>query len=290
MTVTDPAKANSAAFLMLGALAAHAGFTLLTMAISGLVMGALGPQAWLLASELVWLAIYGALAVALFQLGASLQDEDAAIVRFAGLAVAGTVVLNLLIFGVGETHLLPGTAMTGLYALNLAATVAMKGVLLFAFVKVAGKTQAWITPLAMLVAVLMVVRSGFTMASLFQFVSPEFRRSVVMTLVLPGLSAVHVLGLFAVGFGVKQAIGAAPQSEAVRAAAGLQPMAPVPVSPAADFVVGGILLAVGIGVSMVSYSSASGGGRYVVATGAIGVGIGRIIRGLIRLSKGSPAA
>lgn len=290
MNVTDPAKANSAAFLLVGALAAHAGFTLLTLAISGFVMGALGPQAWLLASQLVWLAIDGTLAFALFQLGASLQDEDAAIVRFAGLAVAGSMVLDLLLFGVGETHLLPGTAMTGLYALNLAATVAVKGVLLFAFVKVAGKTQAWITPLAMLVAALMVVRSGFSMASLFHFVSPELRRSVVMTLVLPGLGAVHVLGLFAVGFGVKQAIGAAPQGEAVRAAAGLQPMAPVPVSPAADFVVGGILLAVGIGVSMVSYSSASGGGRYVVATGAIGVGIGRIIRGLIRLSKGSPAA
>jgi hypothetical protein len=44
---------------------------------------------------------------------------------------------------------------------------------------------------------------------------------------------------------------------------------------------------VGIGVTVVSMEAASNGGRYVVATGAIGVGLGRIIRGFIRAGRGS---
>lgn len=76
-----------------------------------------------------------------------------------------------------------------------------------------------------------------------------------------------------------------------------QPAAPrgeptqAPVSPAADFGIGAVMLVVGIGVSVASYavaSSGSGGGRYLIATGFIGVGIGRLIRGLIRLSKAQP--
>ncbi len=71
------------------------------------------------------------------------------------------------------------------------------------------------------------------------------------------------------------------------AQAGLRPATEVPVSPLADFLVGGLLLAVGLGVTVVSMEAASNGGRYVVATGAIGVGVGRLIRGLIRLGRAS---
>jgi len=64
-----------------------------------------------------------------------------------------------------------------------------------------------------------------------------------------------------------------------------------PASPVADFGIGAVMLVVGIGVSIASYavaSSGSGGGRYLIATGFIGVGVGRLIRGLIRLSKAQP--
>lgn len=56
-------------------------------------------------------------------------------------------------------------------------------------------------------------------------------------------------------------------------------------SPISDFLVGGILLAVGIGVTVASLAAASDGGRYVVATGAIGVGLVRIICGFVRLGR-----
>jgi hypothetical protein len=53
-----------------------------------------------------------------------------------------------------------------------------------------------------------------------------------------------------------------------------------------DFLVGGIFLLVGLGVTAMSFSaSASTGGRYIVATGAIAVGVVRLVRGLVRLGK-----
>jgi hypothetical protein len=53
-----------------------------------------------------------------------------------------------------------------------------------------------------------------------------------------------------------------------------------------DLVVGGVWLGGGLLVTLASYSSASGSGRYVITTGAIAVGIARIFRGLMRLSRG----
>ncbi len=54
-----------------------------------------------------------------------------------------------------------------------------------------------------------------------------------------------------------------------------------------DILVGGLLLGGGLLVTLASYSSASGGGRYVVTTGAIAVGIVRLVRGLTRVSRGA---
>jgi hypothetical protein len=291
MNVNDSSRASSAANLVVGAVAAHVGFSLLSMMLVGLVMRAMGPETWFTASQFVWMAIDGFLAFALFQLAAQVREEDAAGLRLAGVAVVGSIVFDLVQFGLNQANVLPSAANSIVSVLNVAINVATKGVLLYAFARIAGKTQAWILPVAGVVALIVLLRSGISVASILHVLSPEARRGVLMTVLMPGLSLVSLGGLFAVAFGVRQAVIAAPQSEAIRAAAGLQAAtAPEPVSPAADFLIGGILLAVGIGVSVVSYSSASGGGRYVVATGAIGVGVGRILRGIIRAAKGNPAA
>jgi hypothetical protein len=55
-----------------------------------------------------------------------------------------------------------------------------------------------------------------------------------------------------------------------------------------DFVVGGLLLTVGLVVSIGSFvlaSSGSGGGPYVIATGAIAVGLLRLLRGGARAPR-----
>jgi hypothetical protein len=58
--------------------------------------------------------------------------------------------------------------------------------------------------------------------------------------------------------------------------------APPAVGAGRDLVVGGAWLGGGLLVTVVSYGAASGGGRFVVATGAIVYGIVRIVRGLTR--------
>jgi hypothetical protein len=98
------------------------------------------------------------------------------------------------------------------------------------------------------------------------------------------VSLFNVVAMLVVMLAVKAAVSGASVVPA-GAAAGLVPSPEVPESPAADFVVGGILLLVGVGVTVVSLAAASNGGRYLVATGAIGVGLGRLIRGFIRLAK-----
>jgi hypothetical protein len=69
------------------------------------------------------------------------------------------------------------------------------------------------------------------------------------------------------------------------AAATAQPAAATPgvTPPPRDIAVGAACLGAGLLVTFVSYSSAAGGGRYVVATGAIAYGLARLIRGFVRM-------
>jgi len=103
-----------------------------------------------------------------------------------------------------------------------------------------------------------------------------------------------VMGLVSMGGTLALIIGA--RSAIVQTATGLAPAVGVarvshePVSPAADLGIGAVLLVVGLAISVGSYAlaSSSGGGRYLVATGFIGVGVGRLIRGMMRAAKQSP--
>lgn len=75
----------------------------------------------------------------------------------------------------------------------------------------------------------------------------------------------------------------------VPGAASAQPGAPVvaPEPGGLGMVLGGLaLLVLGGGVTLASYASASGGGRYVIATGAIASGIVTLVRGIGRMSQG----
>ena len=64
------------------------------------------------------------------------------------------------------------------------------------------------------------------------------------------------------------------------------PAAPHKASPQRDRIVGGIWLAGGVIVTLASYASASGGGRYIVTTGAIAYGLVRMVPGSMRMGEG----
>jgi hypothetical protein len=61
---------------------------------------------------------------------------------------------------------------------------------------------------------------------------------------------------------------------------------PSNVSAAREIIIGSVFLLGGLAVTLISYSAASGGGRYVIASGAIAFGLVRLIRGLVRISGG----
>ena len=281
MNVTDSPRASSGASLVMGALAANVGLTVLAFAVNWLVPGSYDSP-YHLVEEMLWLVAIGVLVVGLFQL-ASAVDEPLPAQLAAGAFLADAVVdlVQTLLMPKLGSGLLEQLMFDGSMLLSLAA----RGLLVFFMVRFTLKSHAWVLPLLATVMLLSLMRSAFSVAMMHRLASRELYSSPGFRFGMPLVSMFNAVSLFVGGLAVKAAVSGAPQTPALVAAAGLQPGPATPISPAADFLVGGILLAVGIGVTVVSLAAASNGGRYVVATGAIAVGLGRLIRGFIRLGK-----
>jgi len=152
-------------------------------------------------------------------------------------------------------------------------------------VRLCGSSRPWALMVAMVAGTLSVVRLALSFSFTLRFVG----LGSIMGWYPMVSGIIGVLGLactVALTIGVRAAIAEGGQSAPT--ASPVVPLEERPVSPAADFGIGAALLLGGVVVSVASYSlasSGSGGGRYVVATGLIGVGIGRLIRGMIRASK-----
>ncbi len=271
-------RAASASTLVLGGLAANLGLTFLSLVISKLVPGSYeGP--WPMIEELLWLGAVGTLTVGLFQLSAVVMDGLLLRAAAGALLVQAVVDLAMTLAKdkIGGPLVYDGTMLLSLVT---------RGLLIAALVQATLKTHAWVLPLLGTVAVLSLARTGMTIALQHQVLSYEIYRSPLFSLAVPLASVFNAGALMVAAMALKSAVVGSPNNtQALVAAAGLRPAEPEPVAPAADFLVGGILLAVGVGVTVISLSSASNGGRYVVATGAIGVGLGRLVRGFIRLAK-----
>lgn len=282
---------GSGANVLVAALGAQAVMALLSPLLVSVLVSSLGVEAWVMGNLLLWLVLDGVLLVGLLQLAAQLPEASAGLVRVTGFTVLAGMGFDLLLTlvdrsaGLGSVEVSGVRAMTLLYDVNLLLSLAARGLLLLCFVRLAGAHHPWVVPVVAVVALLTVANSALSLASMHDVLSRETRISGLFSLGRQGVGAFNAFAVLACGFALRAAVRAGPSVEAVKAAAGLQPAPAVPIHPAADFLVGGILLAVGVGVTMVSYSSASGGGRYVIATGAIGVGLVRVVRGLVRLGK-----
>jgi hypothetical protein len=280
MNVTDTQRAASASTLMVAGLAANVGFYLLSMLVNAVVPGAYDSP-WQHVETIAWLGLDVLLAVALFQLAAAV--EQGGLLRLAAVVLLFSIVIDLpLYFLRGEGSFQLSQLLS---VLSLLFLLFIRGALSAAFVQLTKNTHPWVLPLLGVVVVLTVVRVGLSAALSFGAVSTDLFVSPLYRYGMPFISLVNAGGTLVAGFAVRSAVSGARQTQSVLATAGLVPQPPEPLNPMADFLVGGILLAVGIGVTAISFSSASGGGKYVVATGAIGVGIGRIIRGVIRMAK-----
>jgi hypothetical protein len=166
------------------------------------------------------------------------------------------------------------------------ASLAERVLLLWLLVTLLGKKQTWGVMVAVGVMGISLMRTAlpwaisFGAASVEVFTSPFYRYGLMAASMLTSSATLAMLWF------ARQTVLEGGNAEISPREAGL---APAPVketnSAGADFAIGGVVLLIGIGVTAVSMSSASGGGRYVVATGAIGVGIVRIIRGFIKVAR-----
>lgn len=271
-------RASSASTLVLGGLAANLGLTFLSLVISKLVPGSYeGP--WPMIEGLLWLGAAGTLAVGLFQLSSVVTHG--LMLQAAAVTLLVQAVIDLVATLASEK--LGGPAV---YDATSVFSLVTRGLLIVALVQATLKTHAWVLPLLGTVGVLTLARTGLSIAVQHQFVSYEVYRNPLFAVAMPLVSLFNAGALLVAAIALKGAVAGSPNNpQALVAAAGLRPSEPEPVAPGADFLVGAILLAVGIGVTVFSLSTASNGGRYVVATGAIGVGLGMIIRGFIRLAR-----
>lgn len=258
---------------------------MLTHLVSWLVPGSY-EGTWPIIVELLWLGATGVLVLGIVQLSGAV-DAKALLQAVAGLLIVNAVVdLGFTALGHNTGGSFKQFVNIG-YDASILLSLVARGLLLFAIMQLTMKTHAWVVPLLGTVAVLILMRSVLGVASIHRLFPVEVYSSPVYRYGLPAVSMFNGLALLVGGLALKAAVTGGPNvtTPALVAAAGLQPAPAEPVNPIADFLVGGILLAVGIGVTVVSMAAASDGGRYVVATGAIAVGVVRIVRGFVRMAR-----
>jgi hypothetical protein len=283
MNVTDSQKASSGAVLMLGALGANLVLTLLSFTVGWLLSNSSeGP--FRIIEELLWLGAVGVLVAGLFQLSQAVDEPTLLHAAIAALILNSLVDTVMTLLG---RQLEEQLGLVGLLANDgsMAFALISRFLLLVALARLSMKTHAWVVPLLGTVALFTLMRTAFSVAAIHRVINIELYSSPAYRVGMPLVSLFNAVAFIVAALAVKSAVAGGPNTQRLVADAGLRPSAPTPMAPGADFLVGGILLAVGIGVTTVSMASASNGGRYVVATGAIAVGIGRIIRGFIRLGR-----
>lgn len=283
MNVTDSRRATSAAWLVIAGLGANLFLTVTSMLIGWLIPGSY-EGSWPLIQDLLWLGAVGVLAVGLFQLAGAVDTKALLQVSAAALIING-----LLDTAVGQ--LVP--KLSGplsdfapfIWDADVVLYLGVRLLLVWTLASLTMQKSAWVIPLLGTVAVLSIGRTALTLLMTHRLAGPELYASVWYRVGTAGVSLFNAVAMLVGAFAVQAAVVGGPNTPALVAAAGLQPAPAAATPPIADFLIGGILLAVGIGVTVVSLAAASNGGRYVVATGAIAVGVGRIIRGFMKLGR-----
>jgi hypothetical protein len=284
MNVIDSPRARLGANALIGVIAVQGVLTVANGFLSGLTLELLGFEAWRLANTVAWTATDLALMTSLFVLAGGLAREDAGIVKATALAFLVSIGFDLVML-VLERGAAGAPAMLLVTDANILAVLIIRALMLVMFARLAGPSRPWVLPVVGLLGVLTIARTGYLFASVHQLLPVDVAVRSSTRLVFSGLTFVTTVGVLACGFGLRGALTVQPSVQAVVAASGLRPPDAAPVNAGTDFLVGAVLLALGLGVTFISYSAASGGSRYLVATGAIGSGIGMLLRGVWRLRR-----
>lgn len=266
---------------MAASFGANIALQVLTMAIDSMVTPRFdGP--WFLVQQLLWLASSVVTVVGLVLLASAVEER----VLPQTTAVVWILMSLLDLVDLATMRLGEGGSGGWLNDLYLLISLVGRVLVLVLLARITMETRAWMVPLLATVGVLSVARMALSVAAMHQLVGRELLLSPLYGPVNIAVSLFKSGAVFLAAMVARSVLSGAQAVPAREEAGRMGPVQTEPMNPTADFLVGGILLAVGVGVTVVSLSVASDGGRYVVATGAIAVGLGRLIRGFIRFGKG----
>jgi hypothetical protein len=250
------------------------------------LMGQLaGPRfgsAWYSVQGLIYAGLAVALVCAAWQLSKAVEATEFPMIMFG---LSGLILVLDLFWFIQELARFGDDSRTLVTVLGIVGTLAGAALTLswcLVLSQVAGTKLGWATPAAIVVAVLTMVRTLMTIASFAGFFGLQgmYWVRTPMSVVIP-----LVLGTLALmARGVE--LGAPSPSLTGIAAMGAPAIVPEP-GGARLILTGVVLMMIGAAVTAASYGAASGGGRYVVATGAIASGAVTFFRGLIRLGARS---
>ncbi len=227
------------------------------------------------AEMVLWVLVAGAMTWAVWELGRAVRSE----LLWGALGSSGVMVLLEIYFTWDMFTREPGQTRSQLLSLATAAILLAMTVSLCLAIGKLGRTTAF--------------AAGIIVVAVVRTLS-----SVALALRLSDHPPLWVFNLRSF---ISIAIAAALGALALHARKGVSgetnvltgPVAQQPIVEASGMrlvIVGVALLVLGIGGSAVSFSAASsssGGGRYVVFTGAIATGLVQVVRGIARLGKGS---
>lgn len=285
MRFSDASRAASAGQLLFVGFAVNLGMTVAMYAFNWLVPLSFDSPVRIV-EELGWLAVGLLITVALFQL-ANVWEEGRSLVMSAAGLWALSVVFDVL--SMASMHFLSSGSMPASLSqlindVDMLISMVGRALLFLALVQLTKERAPWVLPVLGTSLILSLARSGLMFAIGHDLGGRELLHNGVYRLLMPMFSFFNGFAVLAAAWVARDVLR---QVVVPQTMPGQIPVPPAvqPVSPASDFIAGGLLLAVGVGVTAVSLAASSNGGRYIVATGAIGVGIGRLIRGFIRLAK-----
>jgi hypothetical protein len=266
--IRDASLARNALLLLAIVFFGEAGFFALSMLAEAVMSGEVPLTFWRML-QVLELGIDVLVLISAVQMKRAL---DAPVLPVAFIGVAAVEVLLGAVFAIAE--LVPQLPTPGRLLTFAAAVVgiALMALALLFIAKIGRKTVG-----AAVASGFVVVRGiGILLFTTRLFQGPVWIQSA--------RSALALLTSIGIGLLALQARGVVAQAVTVNGPA----LPEAPVGAGRLILTGGVLLALGIGVTVASYSvasSSSGGGRYVVATGAIASGLVQLVRGLGRLGK-----
>ncbi|PZR06690.1 MAG: hypothetical protein DI536_29695 [Archangium gephyra] len=252
-------------------------------AFAAVVFSFIGFGAQTLALPVTWLVASGLVTVGLVQL--ALTEASAELLWAAAALVAINASFDfatLALLRTDDVRLVSSPLMSLVSNVGLFSSLLERAAVAWVLFRLANHRSAWALLFAVATFGAVLVRTAYGAALAWGLISTDWVSATVMSSTsLVSAGSALALALWARSNARELTVpGVPPREQGLHAPTAAADR----VNPASDFLVGGGMLLIGVVMTTVTVSSASNGGRYIVATGAMTVGVARLIRGVLRLT------